>query len=166
MESSNADLHIVDQEENMVAEWLSGPSPLSGDTNGRKGRASNVPAKVGYFGGNSLFAPKGVPLQNWCLLEVHDVPVIQQYLGTSIYLESMQSFQLKQLTHCIQIALLYVCCSVKEIIWYKSAKISWGADVCREKRFSIMVSPFSAFKTWCDTPSGRAIIDCWYKISN
>ena len=46
----------------MAGEWLSGPSPLSWDTNGRKGRASNVPAKVGYFGGNSLFAPKGVPL--------------------------------------------------------------------------------------------------------
>ena len=54
------EMEILDREENN--EWLSGPSPLSGDTNGRKGRASNVPAKVGYFGGNSLFAPKGVPL--------------------------------------------------------------------------------------------------------
>ena len=45
-----------------AGEWLSRPSPLNGDTNGRKGRASNVPAKVGYFGGNSLFAPKRVPL--------------------------------------------------------------------------------------------------------
>ena len=54
------EMEILDGEENN--EWLSGPSPLSGDTNGRKGRASNVPAKVGYFGGNSLFAPKGVPV--------------------------------------------------------------------------------------------------------
>ena len=61
----------------MAGEWLSRPSPLSWDTNGRKGRASNVPAKVGYFGGNSLFAPKGVPSQNQCLLEDYDVPVVQ-----------------------------------------------------------------------------------------
>ena len=54
------EMEILDREENN--ERLSGPSPLNGDTNGRKGRASNVPAKVGYFGGNSLFAPKGVPL--------------------------------------------------------------------------------------------------------
>ena len=54
------EMEILDREENN--ERLSGPSPLSWDTNGRKGRASNVPSKVGYFGGNSLFAPKGVPL--------------------------------------------------------------------------------------------------------
>ena len=56
----HTEMEILDQEENN--EWLSRPLHLSGDTNGRKGRASNVPAKVGYFGGNSLFAPKGVPL--------------------------------------------------------------------------------------------------------
>ena len=61
----------------MAGEGLSRPSPLSRDTNGRKGRASNVPAKVGYFGGNSLFAPKGVPLYKKCLLEVYDLPAIQ-----------------------------------------------------------------------------------------
>ena len=56
----HTEMEILGQEENN--EWLSGPSPLNGDTKGRKGRASNVPAKVGYFGGNSLFAPKGVQL--------------------------------------------------------------------------------------------------------
>ena len=56
----HTEMEILGREENN--ERLSGPSPLNGDTNGRKGRASNVPAKVGYFGGNSLFAPKGVPL--------------------------------------------------------------------------------------------------------
>ena len=61
----------------MAGEWLSRPSPLIWDTNGRKGRASNVPAKVGYFGGNSLFAPKGDPSQNQCLLADYDVPGVQ-----------------------------------------------------------------------------------------
>ena len=56
----HTEMEMLDQEENN--EWLSRPLHLNGDTNGRKGRASNVPAKVGYFGGNSLFAPKGVPL--------------------------------------------------------------------------------------------------------
>ena len=56
----HTEMEILDREENNKR--LSGPSPLNGDTNGRKGRASNVPANVGYFGGNSLFAPKGVPL--------------------------------------------------------------------------------------------------------
>ena len=34
-----------------------------------------------------------------------------------------------------------------------------GKFPVREK-FSLMVSPFSAFEIWCDAPVGRAIVDC------